>query len=76
MVSKDDLLDLFGRMASERWACHFLPDDEKRQLNSDYANLVFNGPVYDGKGNVTDGEEISTPFPYAPFIVLEVVSFI
>lgn len=75
MVSKDDLLDLFGRMASDGPAI-FLPDDEKRQLNSDYANLVFNGPVYDGKGNVTDGEEISTPFPYAPFIVLEVVSFI
>ena len=33
-------------------------------------------PVYDGKGNVTDGEEVSTPLPYAPFIVLEAVSFI
>lgn len=33
-------------------------------------------PVYDGKGSVTDGEEVSTPFPYAPFIVLEAVSFI
>lgn len=33
-------------------------------------------PTYDSKGNITDGEEITTPFSYAPFVVVEAVSFI